>query len=238
MDATIVDGRGPRPAPALDGARRLGEDRAWSLGDGLWRAFELAFTGLLLVALLPLLALIALAVRLDSPGPVLFRQRRVGRGERPFTVTKFRTMHNGVGHDTHRAFVLGLIAGVEPEPRADGPRFKLVGDERVTRIGRFLRRSSLDELPQLWNVLRGDMSLVGPRPPIPYEVEHYPAHWFARFAVKPGVTGLWQVSGRSELTLEQMIALDIEYVQRRSLWLNLSILVRTLPAVLSTRGAS
>jgi lipopolysaccharide/colanic/teichoic acid biosynthesis glycosyltransferase len=252
METTIVDGRGSVSVPALDGARspldgarsrldgarRPQDDGALRLGDALWRALELTLTGLLLLALLPLLALIALVVRLDSPGPVLFRQRRVGRAQQPFTVNKFRTMHDGVGHDTHRAFVLGLIAGEEPEPREDGPRFKLVGDERVTRIGRFLRRSSLDELPQLWNVLRGDMSLVGPRPPIPYEVEHYPAHWFARFAAKPGLTGLWQVSGRSELTLEQMVALDIEYVQRRSLWLNISILARTVPAVLSTRGAS
>lgn len=230
MSATLVEGRGGLSLPVSEGVR--------GLGDALWRTFELVLSAVLLVVLLPLLALIALIVRLDSPGPVLFRQRRVGREERPFTVNKFRTMHNGVGHDTHRAFVLGLIAGEQPEPREDGPRFKLVGDERVTRIGRLLRRTSLDELPQLWNVVRGDMSLVGPRPPIPYEVEHYPSHWFARFAVKPGLTGLWQVSGRSELTLEEMVALDVEYVQRRSLGLNLAILARTVPAVLSTRGAS
>ena len=108
----------------------------------------------------------------------------------------------------------------------------------MTRLGRVLRRLSLDELPQLWNVLRGEMSLVGPRPPIPYEVKHYPAHWFERFVVKPGVTGLWQVSGRSELTLEEMVGLDVEYVRRRSLWLNVKIIARTIPVVLSTRGAS
>ncbi len=206
--------------------------------DAPLRALDVVLCAVLLVALAPLLALIALAIRIDSPGPVLFRQRRVGRDLEPFTVNKFRTMHDGVGHDTHRAFVLGLIAGEQPERPDGGPRFKLVGDERVTRLGRLLRRSSLDELPQLWNVLRGDMSLIGPRPPIPYEVEHYPAHWFARFAVKPGLTGLWQVSGRSDLTLEQMVALDVEYVERRSLRLNLSILVRTVPAVLSGKGAS
>ncbi len=231
MEATTAERRGMVSTPLAAGdARRL--------GDALWRGFEIALSVLLLLLLLPLLALIAAVIRLDSRGPVLFRQRRVGREQEPFTVNKFRTMHNGVGHDTHRAFVLGLIAGEQPESREGGPRFKLVGDERVTRVGRLLRRTSLDELPQLWNVLCGDMSLVGPRPPIPYEVEHYPAHWFARFAVKPGLTGLWQVSGRSELTLEQMIALDVEYVQRRSPWLNLSILARTVPAVLSTKGAS
>ena len=116
--------------------------------------------------------------------------------------------------------------------------FKLAGDKRVTRVGHLLRRASLDELPQLWNVLRGDMSLVGPRPPIPYEVEHYPPHWFDRFAVKPGMTGLWQVSGRSELGLEEMVALDIEYVARRSLWFNVTILARTVPVVFAGRGAA
>lgn len=248
MQASTAQRRGlaeyPRAlaAPAVAGEApyppiHIAATRKWYL-DAPLRALDVALSAALLVALSPLLALIALAVRIDSRGPVLFRQLRVGRGLEPFTVNKFRTMHDGVGHDTHRAFVLGLIAGERPERPDGGPRFKLVGDERVTRLGRLLRQSSLDELPQLWNVLRGDMSLVGPRPPIPYEVEHYPAHWFARFAVKPGLTGLWQVSGRSDLTLEQMIALDVEYSERRSLRLNLSILARTVPAVLSGKGAS
>jgi lipopolysaccharide/colanic/teichoic acid biosynthesis glycosyltransferase len=205
--------------------------------DFACRALDLVASILLIVLLMPLMLLTALAIRIDSPGPVLFRQRRLGRALTPFTVHKFRTMHNGVAHDVHRAFVLGLIAGEEPNQSDGGPRFKLAADARVTRMGRLLRRSSLDELPQLWNVIRGDMSLVGPRPPIPYEVDHYPSHWFARFAVKPGVTGLWQVSGRSELTLEEMIKLDVEYVERRSAWLNLCILLRTIPAVFSARGA-
>jgi lipopolysaccharide/colanic/teichoic acid biosynthesis glycosyltransferase len=202
------------------------------------RMLDIALSAILLIILTPLFALIAVAIRLGSRGPVLFRQRRFGRDQKPFVVTKFRTMHHGVGHEAHRTFVLGLIAGDHPERPDGGPQFKMVEDERVTRVGRLLRRSSLDELPQLWNVLRGDMSLVGPRPPIPYEVEHYPPHWLARFVVKPGLTGLWQVSGRSELTLEEMVALDVEYSRRRSLWFNILILVRTVPAVLSTRGAS
>lgn len=191
----------------------------------------------MLVILTPLLAVIAIGIRLDSPGPVLFRQRRVGRDRKPFTVNKFRTMHDGVAHDQHREFVVGLINGEPPRHDVPGPYYKMIGDSRVTRFGRILRRSSLDELPQMWNVLRGEMSLVGPRPAIPYEVEHYPPHWFARFAVKPGVTGLWQVSGRSEVTLEEMVRLDVDYARRRSLRLNLSILVRTVPAVLGARGA-
>ncbi len=199
-------------------------------------------SAVLLILLAPLLGAIAIAIRLDSPGPALFRQRRLGRDREPFTVHKFRTMHDGVAHDRHREFVLGLIKGDNPQHDAPGndapsPYFKMIADHRVTRLGRALRRSSLDEVPQLWNVLRGDMSLVGPRPPIPYEVEHYPPHWFARFSVKPGLTGLWQVSGRSQVTLEEMVRLDVEYARRRSLWLNLWILARTVPAVLSAKGA-
>ncbi len=147
-------------------------------------------------------------------------------------------MHHGATHDRHREFVLGLINGEQPHQDSPGSPFKLNADQRVTRFGRVLRRSSLDELPQLWNVLRGDMSLVGPRPPIPYEVEHYPPHWFARFSVKPGITGLWQINGRSEVPLEEMVRFDVEYTRRRSLWLNISILAQTVPAVLSGKGAS
>jgi lipopolysaccharide/colanic/teichoic acid biosynthesis glycosyltransferase len=198
---------------------------------------DVTVAALALIVLAPLMLVIMAAIRLESRGPILFRQRRLGRSRAPFTVNKFRTMRVGVSHDVHREFVLSLIAGAQPL-QADGkPLFKLASDDRVTRVGRFLRRASLDELPQLWNVLHGEMSLVGPRPPIPYEVEHYPPHWFARFAVKPGVTGLWQVSGRSKLTLEEMIALDIDYVRQRSPWLNLWILLRTVPAVLTARGA-
>jgi lipopolysaccharide/colanic/teichoic acid biosynthesis glycosyltransferase len=214
------------------------------LADASCRALDLVGAAILLVVLAPLLGAIALLIRLDSPGPVLFRQRRVGRDRRPFTVNKFRTMYDGVAHDRHREFVLGLINGEAPGQEAQsahddegGLYYKMIGDPRVTRFGRLLRRSSLDELPQLWNVLRGEMSLVGPRPPIPYEVESYPPHWFARFAVKPGVTGLWQVSGRSKVTLEEMVRLDVEYAERRSLWLNLWILARTVPAVVGARGA-
>jgi len=139
-------------------------------------------------------------------------------------------MQHGAGDGIHRDHVVALIA-------SDEPAAKLADDARVTRAGGFLRRTSLDELPQLWNVLRGDMSLVGPRPAIPYEVERYPAHWHERFAVKPGITGLWQVTGRSEVSLQRMIELDIEYVRRRSVWFNTWILLRTVPAVLSGRGA-
>ena len=208
----------------------LGSDRGRAAIDVACRVLDLVATTLLAIFLAPFVLLIALIIKLDSPGPVLFRQQRVGRDRTQFLVAKFRTMQHGADHDVHRDYMLALIESGTPAP-------KLAGDARVTRFGGFLRRTSLDELPQLWNVLRGDMSLVGPRPPIPYEVEHYPSHWFERFAVKPGVTGLWQVSGRSEVSLEQMIELDVEYVRRRSLLLNLWILLRTAPAVLTMRGA-
>jgi lipopolysaccharide/colanic/teichoic acid biosynthesis glycosyltransferase len=224
------NGAAPAPAPAT---RRL-DSRTLELSC---RMLDVAGATIMLLVLAPLLGAIAVLVRLDSPGPVLFRQRRLGRDAKPFTVNKFRTMHHGVAHDHHREFVLELINGKHPDQQASGAHFKMTADRRVTRFGRLLRRSSLDELPQLWNVLRGEMSLVGPRPPIPYEVEHYPPHWFARFAVKPGITGLWQVNGRSQVPLEEMIRLDVEYASRRSLWLNIVILLRTVPAVLNTRGA-
>ena len=208
----------------------VGSGRERLAKDVACRALDLVATAALVLLLAPLLLLIALIVKLDSPGPVLFRQQRVGRGRRTFLVAKFRTMQHGADHDVHRDYMLALIESGTPAP-------KLAGDARVTRFGAFLRRTSLDELPQLWNVLRGEMSLVGPRPPIPYEVDHYPPHWFERFLVKPGVTGLWQVSGRSEVSLEEMIELDVDYARRRSVLLNVWILLRTIPAVLSQRGA-
>jgi len=197
------------------------------------RALDIAGSAVLLVLLAPLFAILAIAIRLDSPGRAFFRQERVGAGLRPFRICKFRTMRQDAACDIHRAYVQGLLVA-----DTERPMEKLTEDERITRVGRFLRRSSLDELPQLWNVLRGEMSLVGPRPPLSYEVEHYRPRWFTRFAVKPGVTGLWQVSGRSELSVDEMINLDIEYVERRSFWLNVWILLRTVPTVLNGRGAA
>jgi lipopolysaccharide/colanic/teichoic acid biosynthesis glycosyltransferase len=207
--------------------------------DAACRAVDVVGALLMLVALAPVLLAITLAIRLDSPGGAIFRQPRVGRRFAPFTIHKFRSMYTGAGADPHRAYVLDLISGaVVPEQHAPTGLYKLTGDRRVTRVGRLLRRSSLDELPQLWNVLRGEMSLVGPRPSLPYETERYPEEWHRRFTVRPGITGLWQVSGRCQLTWEQMIELDLEYVERRSVWLNLWILVRTVPVVLLGRGAA
>lgn len=232
MGATTIKRDQREPALPVLSAERSTLALEWAC-----RTLDVVIAILALVLLLPVLAVIAVAVRLDSPGPVIFRQRRVGKALRPFTVLKFRTMWDGASPESHRRFVVGLISGDEPPEVAGQPRFKLTSDSRITRVGAFLRRTSLDELPQLWNVIRGEMSLVGPRPAIQYEVEHYPPHWFERFEVKPGVTGLWQVSGRCELNLEDMIGLDAEYVRQRSLKMNLWILLRTVPAVFTARGA-
>jgi lipopolysaccharide/colanic/teichoic acid biosynthesis glycosyltransferase len=203
------------------------------------RALDVVVSATMLLLLAPLLAVIAVAIRLDTRGKAIYRQLRVGRGLEPFTVNKFRSMHAGVGHERHMAYVKALIAGDAPDQgNGEQPFFKLSEDERVTRVGRILRKTSLDELPQLWNVLQGNMSLVGPRPCLHYELESYPAHWFGRFAVKPGITGPWQVGGRSQIGLEEMIALDLQYVRERSFWLNVRILLKTVPVVLNRRGAA
>ncbi|HWM62693.1 MAG TPA: sugar transferase [Solirubrobacterales bacterium] len=199
------------------------------------RLLDLIGASLLLILFAPLLLAVALVVRLDSKGPAIFRQRRFGRGMEQFSVAKFRTMHEGCPADAHRAHVEKMLdtGGQESQPMV-----KLEKDPRVTRVGSFLRRTSIDELPQLWNVVRGEMSLVGPRPPLQYEVDKYPAEAFRRFAVRPGLTGLWQVRGRSTLTFRQMIELDTEYVERRSLPLNLKILLLTPLAVVHGEGAA
>ena len=185
-----------------------------------------AAVGLVLCA--PLFLLIALAIRLDSPGPIIFRQTRVGLRGRHFEMYKFRSMHVGAEEQQD------MLADMN---EADGPIFKIRDDPRLTRVGRVLRRLSMDELPQLVNVLRGEMSLVGPRPPIPAEVEKYQEWHKKRLEAPPGMTGLWQVSGRSRLSFDEMVLLDIYYIENWSLWLDFKILMRTIPKVLLGEGA-
>jgi exopolysaccharide biosynthesis polyprenyl glycosylphosphotransferase len=202
------------------------------------RQFDLVAAGLMLLVLSPLLLAIALLVHFTSPGPILFRQERVGEGGRRFWMLKFRSMRSEASSDPHREFAVAYIQGLAAKQRAaDGSLYKLASDPRVTPIGRILRKLSLDELPQLWNVLRGEMSLVGPRPPLPYEVEQYQPEHLGRLAAKPGITGLWQVSGRSRTTFDEMVALDLEYIHRCSFALDAWILVRTIPVVLFGDGA-
>ncbi len=185
-----------------------------------------AVIGLVLGA--PLLMLIALAIRLDSPGPIVFRQTRVGAGGKLFEMHKFRSMHEGAEEEIEQLRDLN---------EADGPLFKIRDDPRLTRMGRFLRHTSLDELPQLWNVLFGEMSLVGPRPPLPAEVSRYMEWHKKRLEVRPGMTGLSQVSGRSMLSFDEMVLLDVYYIEHWSLWLDFKIMLRTTPQVMFGNGA-
>jgi len=201
------------------------------------RAVDIVVAATLLLLLLPVLALTAVAVRIDSPGSALFRQRRLGLGMKTFAVLKFRTMRADADGAVHRDYVRSLIEA-DPSPAGRDGLYKLAVDDRVTRVGRVLRSWSLDELPQLWNVLRGEMSLVGPRPVIPYEAEFYPQWYLRRFAVRPGITGLWQVSGRNERTYEEMVRFDIEYVESGSLRLDLLILLKTVSVVVRRKGVA
>jgi exopolysaccharide biosynthesis polyprenyl glycosylphosphotransferase len=195
----------------------------------LKRSFDVCASGLALVALAPALGLIALAIRLDSAGPTIYRQPRRGRLGSTFRIAKFRTMH--VGAEQRRSEVLHMN-------EVDGPLFKIKGqDPRVTRVGSFLRRTSLDELPQLWNVLRGDMSLVGPRPFVIYEADQITGWASRRLDMTPGITGLWQVLGRNDIPFDEMTKLDYLYVTNWSIWWDLKILCQTIPVVLGRRGA-
>jgi exopolysaccharide biosynthesis polyprenyl glycosylphosphotransferase len=204
--------------PQLSGGHRL-----------LKALFDHLVASVALVLLLPLLATIALVIRMTSPGPAIFRQRRVGRGGRQFTLFKFRTMVRDAEAVRNQLITLNI--------HQDGPLFKMQRDPRITRFGAFLRKYSLDELPQLINVVKGDMSLVGPRPPLPIEVASYDGPTERRMLVPPGLTGLWQISGRSDLDWQEAVRLDLHYVENWSLALDALILWKTVPAILRHRGA-
>ncbi len=232
----------------------LGEFSQVTSYYSLKRFLDLAITLPALIVLFPSLLFIALLIKLDSPGPAIFTQERVGVRRQlqngrtvwivqTFTLYKFRTMHSDTNASLHQQYMEAYIAGdesrmseLQPEAK-DSNSYKLNGDPRITRIGKLLRRLSLDELPQLWNVVKEDMTLVGPRPPIPYEVEKYEPHHFRRLATMGGITGLWQVNGRCETTFEEMVQLDLEYIEKQSIWLDLKILLQTVPAVMTTKGA-
>ena len=188
---------------------------------------------------MPLFLIIALALKLTSRGPVLFRQERLGQYGRKFNFLKFRSMYVACDDSVHREYVKRLIQNDDGCNQSNTPKatYKLLRDRRVTRIGHLLRRSSLDELPQFLNVLKGEMSLVGPRPPVPYEVEHYHAWHKARLVAKPGITGLWQVEGRSRVKFDDMVRMDLKYANSWSLWLDFKILLQTPHAVFSGNGA-
>jgi lipopolysaccharide/colanic/teichoic acid biosynthesis glycosyltransferase len=198
------------------------------------RTLDIVGAGLALLLTAPVLLAIALWIRLDSSGPALLRQERIGYGGKPFTFFKFRSMYVGGDDSALRELIAAELRGEVSAP--DGST-KLQNDPRVTRAGRFLRRTSLDEVPQLLNVLRGDMSLVGPRPCLPWEAEMFPPAFAERFAVRPGLTGLWQVNGRSTVGTLDMLELDVDYVRTRRLRLDLWILLFTIPSLLRGGGA-
>lgn len=213
------------------------------------RGLDILLAFSILSVLAPLLLLIALLIKLDTAGPVFFVQERVGARRRvkegkarweivTFPCYKFRSMVNGADQSIHRAYSEAFVDGSLELTDSAQPSFKLANDPRVTRFGRLLRKTSLDELPQLLNVLRGEMSLVGPRPVPTYEVANYEARHWRRLAVLPGMTGLWQVKGRCQVSFEEMVQMDIQYIRQRSLWLDLKIIALTIPAVLSGRGAN
>jgi exopolysaccharide production protein ExoY len=212
------------------------------------RSLDALLAGLLLILLLPLILFIAVLIKLDSPGPIFFIQERVGARRqwlgrqaiwiiRNFTMYKFRSMVQNADSSVHEAYIRDFVDGrARPSPESGG-KFKLTNDVRVTRVGGLLRKFSLDELPQLLNVLKGDMSLVGPRPVPPYEVACYRNGDHKRLSALPGITGFWQVKGRCQVSFEEMIRMDLEYIRNASLWFDLKILFLTIPAVLSRRGA-
>jgi len=229
IDAAVAAARPSTTQPWTRTAARRASIAAYAATK---RALDIFVAATLLLLLLPIFAIIALAILREAGGPVFYCAERVGRFGRTFCVVKFRSMRSGCDQGAHAAFVKSLMQG------STCSVYKVPDDPRITKVGAFLRRTSLDELPQLWNVLRGEMSLVGPRPDVPYAVAEYPDWIHGRLAVQPGITGLWQVSGRSRLSLLEMYRLDVAYAAHPSLSQDLQILLRTVPVVLGRDGAA
>lgn len=232
------------PSAALDGfggipVIDLGQPGLYGWRRAFKRAFDIAVTLPIVILLSPLMALVAVLIKLESPGPVIFKQERIGENGLPFTVYKFRSMRCDADPEVHKAHVRRLIeenVDLCSSDEADGS-LKMEDDPRITRTGRFIRKTSIDELPQFFNVLKGNMSVVGPRPPIPYEVEVYRDWHWRRFEAPPGITGWWQVRGRNRVSFDEMVRMDIYYIEHQSFWLDLKILLLTPWAVLSGKGA-
>jgi lipopolysaccharide/colanic/teichoic acid biosynthesis glycosyltransferase len=204
----------------------------------LKRAPDLLLASLMLIVFSPLLLLVMLAIKVGSPGPVFYKQIRLGKGGKPFRFYKFRSMYVNADDAEHRSYVKNLIKAGNPYDVDENgkPLFKIFDDGRVTRVGKLIRKYNLDEFPQLLNVLRGEMSLVGPRPPLPHEYKDY-SYWHRkRLDGIPGITGLWQVSGKNRIPFEEMVKLDIHYLKNWSLWLDIKIILRTIPVMLKGEG--
>jgi lipopolysaccharide/colanic/teichoic acid biosynthesis glycosyltransferase len=225
-------------AESLAGAEKeaLGAAPALRLQPALKRGFDIVASALSLVALSPLFAVIALLVRLDSGGPVVFKQERLGLQRRGFTMLKFRTMYANSDDAPHREAMERVANGARADLPEGTQGFKSLDDERITPVGKFLRKWNLDELPQLVNVLRGEMSLVGPRPAIEYELPLYKDWYYGRFAMRPGLTGLWQVKRSEAEDFDEMMAMDIRYVESFSFWLDIKLIATTIPAIIREKG--
>jgi lipopolysaccharide/colanic/teichoic acid biosynthesis glycosyltransferase len=204
----------------------------------LKRVIDLGITLMILPMVLPAMAFISLLIRFDSPGPALFKQRRVGKDGRIFRIYKFRTMTHNLDNAHHQAFMKAFVQGEIGNGSDDKIVFKPFTDSQVTRMGRILRKTSLDELPQLLNILKGDMSLIGPRPNVLWEVEAYKGWHMERLTALPGITGLAQVNGRSAISFDRIVQYDVEYARNKSLWLDIQILWKTFTSVLEGKGAA
>lgn len=198
------------------------------LSNSVKRLFDLVFSALLFIIISPFMLITAIAIKIDSPGPVLFRQERIGKWGKPFICYKFRSMF--IDAEERKKELMHLN-------EADAIVFKIARDPRITRVGKVIRKLSIDELPQIFNVIKGDMSWVGPRPPVPFEVEHYKYEYMRRLHAVPGITGLQQVSGRSDISFERWVELDLQYIQEQSLLKDIQILIKTIPAVITGKGA-
>lgn len=203
------------------------------------RVLDIAFTLLISPLILLVGVIIAVCIKLDSEGPVFYRQKRIGQHGTEFEMLKFRSMYVNCDDQLHRVSIEKFMNGHKlNDAQADGAAYKVVRDPRITQVGRIIRKTSLDELPQFWNVLLGEMTLVGPRPPLSYEVELYSSHDWLRLSGKPGLTGLWQVHGRSRVTFENMVDMDIMYLQQQSLWQDIKLIFLTIPVMLLGRGGA
>jgi lipopolysaccharide/colanic/teichoic acid biosynthesis glycosyltransferase len=205
------------------------------------RLLDIVFTLLLLIPVCIVIVIVAVLIRLDSPGPIFYSQKRMGLRGAAFSIFKFRSMYVNSDDSIHRNAVVKYMNGQEMNvgtATAVKVQFKLSDDPRVTRVGRFIRKTSIDELPQFFNVLRGEMTLVGPRPPLPYEVEYYTPYQWLRLSGKPGLTGIWQVYGRSRVDFQNMVDMDIEYLLHQSFWEDLKLIALTVPVMIQGRGGA
>lgn len=202
------------------------------------RILDIVFTLLISPVLIIVGIIVALCIKLDSKGPIFFRQKRYGENGAEFEFLKFRSMYVNNDHTIHREKMLEYMKNGQNlnDTATATTAYKYINDPRITRVGRFIRKTSLDELPQFWNVLRGEMSLVGPRPPISYEVEQYSSHDKLRLMGKPGLTGTWQVYGRSRVTFQEMVEMDIEYLEQQSIWQDIKLIFLTVPVMIFARG--